>query len=316
VVAILLGAYLVVGYVMYDRLSRLDGACLERNAANTPERFDNPGDGGWVDFDFTPYYMDGFEAVRFPSRQAELEIDGWYVEAGPDAPAVVITHGLNSCKRSYDVLTVGGMLWQAGFNVLLIDVRDSGESEIEDMRSSVGSEEHLDVLGAWDWLRREKGIPAERIGLLGHSMGAATTLIAFSQEPGVVAAWADSPFANLSQAIGEELARNNIPAFLKPGGLLMARVVAGDNLTTYDPEDAVRSVGDRHLFILHGTADERIAVHHSEQMAALAEQSGGDVTVWIVPGVGHVQTTWLRTEEYQERLIAFFGDALGAPGGR
>ena len=102
-----------------------------------------------------------------------------------------------------------------------------------------GNEEYLDVLGGWDWLVNEKGIPPERIGMVGNSLGAATTLIAFSQEPALATVFVDSPFDNLPRIIDDELERNSYPKFLTPGGILMARLVAGDNVVEHDPHEAI-----------------------------------------------------------------------------
>jgi uncharacterized protein len=308
VIALLGFVYLGISYVLYDQLANIEDGCTNRQ--NRPDHFTDHN-GYWpADFDFSPYYMPTYQEVRFPSRQDGLEISAWYVEADPAAPAVIITHGKGSCKYSFTELTPAGMLWHNGFNVLLIDVRDAGDSTYEDGRSAIGNEEYQDVLGAWDWLVAEKGIPAEQIGLLGNSLGAATTLIAFSQEPRVAAAFVDSPFDNLPQIIREELDRNHYPHFLLPGGLWMARLIADDDLLAHNPSDAVRLAGDRPLYIVHGTADERIGVHHSQQLSDLAEENGANVTVWIIDGVGHVQAAATHTAEYQQRLVTFFTQAL------
>ena len=59
------------------------------------------------------------------------------------------------------------MLHRNGFSVFLMDLRDHGDSEGDDARFAGGSEEYMDVLGGWDWVRSQ-GVPAARIGLLGH----------------------------------------------------------------------------------------------------------------------------------------------------
>lgn len=311
VIVLLLGAYLAVGKVLYDQLSDISGRCADSRAVNTPANFQDVS-GYWRDdFDFSPYFMPEYEAVRFPSRQEGIEIAGWYVEAAPGAPAVILVHGLGACKHTIDVLTPAGMLHNAGFNVLLMDMRDAGDSTYEDGRSAVGNEEYLDVLGAWDWLMAEKGILAEQIGLLGNSLGSATVLIAFSQEPRVAAVWADSPFDNLPQIIREELERNNYPTFLQPGGIWAARIFAGDNIVAFDPGEAVEVNNGRPMFILHGTADTRIDYHHTLQLQDRAQAIEADnVTFWILDGVEHVQAASAETAEYEQHLITFFDEAI------
>jgi dipeptidyl aminopeptidase/acylaminoacyl peptidase len=228
------------------------------------------------------------------------------VEADPAAPAVILVHGLNGCKCGTSVLVPAGMLYRAGFNVLMFDMRDMGMSDIEDGRYSAGTKEYLDMLGAWDWLIAHKGIPPERIGLFGVSLGAATTLNAVAAEPRVAAAFVDSPFADLQTVMDEELMRNNYPTWLAPGGVMMARLLSGDDLLSRSPSDAIRRDAGRPLFITHGEGDQRINVHHSRDLAALAEQTGANVQTWFVPGVDHTEAMFEVTAEYERRLTEFF----------
>jgi uncharacterized protein len=311
IITVFVAAYLAVGYVLYDQLSDIAGRCQRPLELNRPTQFGDTSTGGsWANFDFTPYFMPHYETVRFPSREAGIEIAGWYVEAEASAPAVILVHGLGSCKNSHTVLTPAGMLYQAGFNVLMIDVRDAGESSYEDGRSAIGNTEYQDVLGAWDWLVAERAIAPQRIGLVGESLGAATSLIAFSQEPRLAAVFVDSPFDNLPQIIREELARNNFPVFLKHGGLLMARVTTGNDLLAHDPYEAIERADGRPLFVLHGTEDGRIGVHHSYQLRERAQAVAANATFWFPEGVGHVEAARTHTDIYETALVEFFRTAL------
>lgn len=310
-VVLLLGSgYLAVSYVIYDTLANIEDGC-QSPLANRPDNFTDPG-GFWRDdFDYAAYFMPDYEAVRFPSREAAFTIAGWYVEAAPDAPAVIVVHGLGACKNSHTVLVPAGMLYNAGFNVLMLDMRDVNESDYEDGRFALGNEEYLDVLGGWDWLVNEKNIPPPRIGLVGNSLGAATVLIAFAQEPQVAAVFVDSPFENLPQIINEELDRNQYPHFLTPGGILMARLVAGDDVLAHNPYEAVEQANGRPLYVIHGTADTRINVRHSYQLQERAVTANVNATFWFPTDVEHVQAASTMTDEYETRLISFFSESLG-----
>ena len=309
IVLLLLAAlYVAAGYFVYDKLSRVTAGGGE-NSRNVPTAFVNTVDE-WSSFDVSPYFMPEFEVVRFSSRQPGLTLTGWFVANQADAPAVILTHGLNGCKCSPRILTMAGMLHRNGFNVLMYDMRDHGESDIEDGRAAVGNEEYQDLLGAWDWLVDEKQFTPDRIGVLGESLGAGTTLIAFGKEPRLAAAFVDSPYSDLPQIIDEELARNNYPLFLAPGGIFMARVIAGDNLVQYSPRDAITNNAGRPIYIVHGTADTRINVQHTRQLAELAKQAGANVEVWIPEDVGHVEAVFAASVEYEERLVTFFRESL------
>jgi uncharacterized protein len=298
-------AYGAATAVVWDKLTKVDGACHASWSSNDPTQFMVP------DLDTTPYLMPAPEDVTIPSRDAGIQISGWWVPASdPAAPAVVVVHGHTACKRDPDVLLPAGMLHRAGVSVLLIDLRDHGDSTDEDGRYAGGTEEYRDVLGAWDWLQTAQSVPADRIGLLGISLGAATVLIASGEEPGVAATWEDSSYADIGVAIRAELARNGYPEFLEFGGVAMAQLISGDDLRSRSPLMAVSKLTGRKLFITHGTADERLSVEYGYRLIEAAEAAGVDVESWIVPGAGHTQAMRLERDEYERRLVEFFNGAL------
>jgi dipeptidyl aminopeptidase/acylaminoacyl peptidase len=303
------GGYLFIGNTLYTTLSKVTPGC-PASASNTPTSF-AVKDSRFANFDASAYQMPTFEEVRFPSRQAGINLVGWYVAAeAANAPTVILTHGLGSCKHTHTVLIPAGMLHNAGFNVLMFDLRDHGFSDVEDGRTAIGNEEYLDLLGAWDWALEVKGAEAKRTGVFGVSLGAATTLAAFAQEPRVAAAFVDSPFADLPVVIAEELARNNYPTWLAPAGILAARLTSGDDLLAHSPMDAVRQDAGRPIFVVHGDADQRVLQHHTLDLAALAGQTGANLTTWLPTGVGHVEAVLMLTDEYEQRLVQFFRDSL------
>ena len=158
---------------------------------------------------------------------------------------MVIVHGHTSCKRDEQVLLAAGMLHRAGTAVLLIDLRNHGDSTVVNGRYAGGTREYRDALGGWDWLVNERGFAEERTGMLGISLGAATTLIATGEEPRVAAVWADSSYADLDVAVQAELERNGYPAFLRFGGYLMARLRSGDDLLSLSPIGGVAKLDGR-----------------------------------------------------------------------
>jgi uncharacterized protein len=299
--------YFVAGYVVYTQAANVRGSC-DRHLANSPDHFEDISKwGGDLEpLDLSAFYMPKYTSVRFSSRDPGMEIAGWYIENDPDAPAIIILDGLGGCKHAQAALVPAGILWHNGFNVLVIDLRDTGDSGEDDGYSSVGTEEYLDVLGAWDWLVEQQAFAPARVGVLANSLGAASGLIAFVQEPRLAALVLNSPFANLSQIFEEELSRQGLPTQVTPAGLIMARVVRGENLTAFNPLQLIQQIGDRPLFILHSTADQRVRIHHSYQLQAAAHAAAVNAEFWFFDEVGHVRAPGLLTEEFSERVSGFF----------
>jgi dipeptidyl aminopeptidase/acylaminoacyl peptidase len=299
--------YLYASSVIYDELSVTAARCGGRFAENTPAAFT------LTDLDTTPYRMPGYDTVTLPSRDPAIEISAWYVpaDAGPAGPAVVLVHGHASCKRDAQVLLVAGMLHRDGISVLLIDLRNHGDSTVVNGRYAGGTREYRDALAGWDWLVNEQGFGPNRVGILGMSLGAATALIATGEEPRVAAVWADSSYADLDVAVQAELERNGYPTFFRFGGYLMARLRSGDDLLSLSPIAAVAKLDGRPIFITHGTADTRLSVRYASDLAAAVRADGGRVEPWLVEGAEHTQAIELQTTEYERRLDAFFEAALG-----
>ncbi len=311
VAAIVVAAgYFGAAFLVYDSVSRVEPHCDGRFADNTPAGWTPPS---WAPpaFDAAAYAMPDFRDVRFPARDAPLELHGWWVPsaAGIAGPAVIAVHGLGSCIRDREVLLPAGMLSQLGYSVLMLDLRDHGESSVEDGRMAGGTEEYRDVMAAVDWLVAQ-GAEPERIGVLGASMGAATAIVAGGQDERVSAVWADTSYADIETRTAEELEARGFPRLFAPAATLVARIVSGDDYAAHTMLGEVTHMGERPVFITHGALDETTVVSHARALIEAAEGAGVPVESWIVEDAGHVQAMYLHADEYQRRLEAFFAEAI------
>jgi dipeptidyl aminopeptidase/acylaminoacyl peptidase len=319
-VVLALGAvgYAGASYLGYDRLTPATPDCGGRFPGYTPASFGTEGiEKAFTAGGFTtkPYAMPGYQEVSFPSRDARqprLTLRAWWVPAEKaGAPAVIVVHGIHSCRHDPVVLLPAGMLAHSGFSVLMMDMRDEGDSDIEDGRSGWGSEEYLDILGAWDWLQSAQGLQASGIGLMGESLGAASAIIAMGQEPAIAATWADSAFADVGVLLDEIAVGQGLPTWLRPGVVAWAKLIANDDLLARRPVDEVGMIGARPLAIVHGLADDRMTVHHAEDLAAAHATFVRGFEPWLVPRALHLQAAFAAPDEYERRIVEFFRANLG-----
>jgi dipeptidyl aminopeptidase/acylaminoacyl peptidase len=308
IIILLTLAYFGGGYYVYYRLSKIGPPAVD-TLANNPSSF-KVTYNEYATFDPAPYEVSSYEVISFPSRQSNVALSGWYIEVDPNAPVVIMTHGNGASKKDANVLIPAGMLAHNGFNVLMYDMQNYGESGKDNGHTSAGNKEFQDVLGAWDYLIKVKGYQPDRIGLYGASLGGATTLIAFGQEPRLAAAFIDSPFTNLPELMKNELARHNIPTFFETLAILMARLTTGDNLLAHSPSDAINMDNGRPIFIVHGTGDTRISVNQTRELVALAQAKGANLSVWMPDGVEHIGAMFVLTNQYEQKLVNFFRTAL------
>ena len=297
---------------------------LARAVDNTPTGYTVPKefDQGLAAANLMPAPQD----VTFQSRDPQIpnaKLAAWWIPAEKaDAPAVVLVHGVQSCRREASVLLAAGMLHRHGYSVFLMDIRDHGDSEGDDARFAGGSEEYMDVLGGWDWVRAQ-GVPAERIGLLGFSFGSVNAIVAGGQEPQVAAVWSDSSPTEMYEGIRlflkDQMRKvlgdaSGITGVLVPGALVWARIIAGDDLTKFDPIDQVAAYTGRDIAFVHGADDAVLPATMATELHGAAVAAGARTPdAWIVPGAGHTQGIYVDPAGYEQRLVEFFTTALGAP---
>ena len=297
-------AYFGGGYYVYYRLSKI-GPPAADSRMNNPSSF-KVNYSVYASFDPTPYEVSNYEVVRFPSRQANISLSGWYIEVNPNDPVVIITHGMGDGKRDANVLIAAGMLAHNEFNVLVYDLRNFGESDKDNGHTGAGNKEYQDVLGAWDYLVNIKQYRPDQIGLYGISMGGAATLIAFGQEPRIAAAFVDSPFANMSETIKSELRQHHVPTFFETPAIVMAHIVNGENLLVLSPTEAINMDNSRPIFVVHEVGDPRVSVNQTRELVSLAQEKGANLSVWMPDGVERVGAMFDFTSTYEQNLVNFF----------
>ncbi|HEY3334151.1 MAG TPA: CocE/NonD family hydrolase [Candidatus Limnocylindrales bacterium] len=317
---VVLVGYGAVSWYVYDQVGTAPRACHDGDRGNTPQAYTTSKAAFQAIADANT--MPAPQEIRFPSRDPQIPqvaLAGWWIPAATaDAPAVVLVHGIKSCRREANVLIPAGMLHRAGFSVFLMDLRDHGDSGGDDGRFAGGSEEYLDVLGGWDWVRAQ-GVPAARIGIVGLSFGAVSSVIAGGQEPGVAAVWADSVASRLDEGIGNYVVDQlgdptGLARVVVPGAILWARILAGDDLTRFNPIDEVAHYTGRSIAFVHGELDKVLPASMAVEMQAAAVAAGAtSPEAWIVPGAGHTEAVFLAPDEYESRLLAFFTAALAGP---
>ena len=306
-----IAVYFGFGYVAYNSLSvvhpRCDSIYMDGRRDFTPANFEGVYDYEGINIDVTPYLMSDYETVSFPAREDGVNISAWLVKSETSTDRVVIVvHGSDVCRRNTSVLLPAGMLANNGFDVLLIDLRNHGDSQVVTGRFTAGTTEYRDALGAFDFLVAQ-GYAPEKIGLMGVSLGAATSVNAFGAEPAITALWADSSFADISSVVRDQLAMNGVPAFLN-GAVLIVASLDGNDLEAMAPIDAIKHQNGRPVTIVHGNADEWINV---ESAYRLYEASGQAAGLWIIDGTRHVEAMFVYPEEYAQRMVDFFNASLG-----
>lgn len=300
--------YLSIGYYIYLQLATGSQGHGDNNS-NTPASFRLNWDEHPA-FDLTNYLCRDYEDVVIPGGDDDIELAAWWIAGKPEAPAVIMCHGIHSSKANNTLLLVAGMLHRNGYNLVLFDYRDHGFSTQEDGMISLGVREYRDIIAVFDWLIQQKKIPASKIGLYGTSMGGGYAAVAFMMDQRIPAMIMESPYANLQMIIEEELSRNGFPTWLSKGATLTAKWCTGDDVLSMPPLAAIGRSNGRPMLAIHSLSDERVGVHHTQMMVQEAEKVGADLTAWFMDEVKHFEAPIAHPDEYEQRMVNFYQQTL------
>jgi len=253
-----------------------------------------------------------YKDVAFhPRGDDSITLRGWWLPADEPIGSIIWVHGVDN-NRATELPMLHDLI-NEGFSVLAFDLRGHGESDAVPL--GAGYKEPADVRGAMDFLLDEKlGTPNEVL-LMGWSFGAGIALMAAAGEPSVVAVYADSPFASLTDVMINEITlRTPVPGWLastlRPGIVQMANL-RGIKVDEVQPEVAVTGYTDLVIGLAHCRGDERIPVEHSLRIRAAAAKTGAWFNLY--PRCGHNDAYDNFTEQYVSIVTNYFREQLGLP---
>jgi len=243
-----------------------------------------------------------YEEAKFTSRIDALNLKGWLIKAPANRQTILFAHGYGKNRLQNDVplLPVVQVLVEQGYNVLMFDFRNCGESE--GTLTSLGQYEVRDLLGAVDFVRGRPEL-SQKITLYGFSMGASVAIMAAAEEPFVSAVISDSPFADLKTYLEKNLTVwTNLPAVpFNQSILLIVPPLTGVTVEKVSPVQAVRKLDGRPLLLIHGDADIDVPLENSEML----QKAYPAAALVRMPGAKHVKSFSTDEKRYLTEVTAF-----------
>jgi pimeloyl-ACP methyl ester carboxylesterase len=254
------------------------------------------------------------QAASFRSDDG-VDLRGWFVPAQAEhpAPTVVFIHGwpwnrlgnqpgyLPIPDAPVEFLPTARVLHQAGFNLLMFDLRNHGQSAAKPP-VTFGLRESLDLVAAVAWLRKRPEVDPAQISLLGFSMGANTVLYALREiqpiptailvQPVRVSTFARQFVATSLGVVGPTLLALSDPIY---------QAFGGPPLHTIDPTGAAALAGETKLLFVQGEQDPWGSLAEVQAMANAAPNA----TLITTPSQDrYTGYQWVR--QNHERVVEFF----------
>jgi dipeptidyl aminopeptidase/acylaminoacyl peptidase len=243
-----------------------------------------------------------YEDVTFPATDG-LMLRGWFIPSEQsDAPAMLYAPATARDQRSG--LSLAPAFHQAGYHVLLFSYRGHALSDGKKSQFTYGDAESQDVDAAIHFLYETKGI--QKIGVIGHSVGAASAILSAARNPKVGAVVAVAPFNCIA-----EVWRTSRPA-LVPSFILDWTLWVAENRRGFDrgevcPLEVVDHIAPRPLLVIHGTSDQRITESQVHRLFATAREPK---SLWLVEGATHGSIRNPVLDQLAPRVISFLDAAL------
>lgn len=248
-----------------------------------------------------------YEDVQFPAQDG-VRLSGWFVPAPAESQrkggTVVLVHGWPwnrlgeaaadpistlSGASPVDLLRLAYALQQDGFHVFMFDLRNHGESAAQSP-ITFGIQESNDVLGALAYLHGRSDVDAQRIGVIGFSMGANTLLYTLPQTKNVRAAIAVQPTTPKVFAHGmAQYMTGPLSTLIVPLIEMMYQAAGGQRFSAYQPSFAAAGAGDTPVLYVQGKGDTWGSMEDVARMAAATPHASGPLFVDSINRFGGYQ---------------------------
>jgi pimeloyl-ACP methyl ester carboxylesterase len=261
-----------------------------------------PHESGWADgtsgaWGMTPFRVRG---ARGQNLAAWLALPRTACAAQP-VPVVVAVHGWGA--NGSTLAPMVEPLVRAGIAVVLFDAASHGDSSAEDFSSLPRFAE--DLATVLDALRSHTALDAGRIGLLGHSVGAAAVLLHTARQGGVRAVVSLSAFAHPREVMERWLQEHHIPRRWVGAAILEhVQEVIGERFDQIAPEHQLAHIACP-VMLVHGEQDQTVPLSDARRLRALL-RSG---ELLVVEGDHDLR---VALAPHAEELVRFFSTHLEA----
>lgn len=243
-----------------------------------------------------------FEEVRIPTVRHRT-LFGWLLPVPGATPTVVVLHGWGS--NAEQMLPIAAPLWRAGLNVLLFDARSHGHSDPDTFASLPRFAEDLGQ--AIEWLQRHHPQRAERIAVLGHSVGAGAALFQAARNPDIAAVISIAAFAHPAQVTERYLRHLPLSRLLTALVIRYVEWVIGYRFDAIAPLNTVGQIACP-VLLVHGTDDRTVPIDDARRI--LANGRVPQVQLLEIEDAGHDSTD--KIERYANALLRFLDASWSA----
>lgn len=266
-----------------------------------------------------------FENVQFPALDG-VRLSGWFIPAAlgtsRDGATIIFVHGWGwnrlgdaaddlmanmTGATPVEFLRLAHSLHYEGYNVLTFDLRNHGESAGQPP-VTFGQKEADDLLGALTYLQSRTDVSADRVGVVGFSLGANALLYALPRTRGIRAGVAVQP--TTAAVFAERFAHDVLGGVgehvVLPLTEMAYSAAGGMSLGALQPAFAAGGAGQTPVLFVQSKHDDWGSVVDVERMVAATPCGEGPL---YVDGTHHYHG-FQYVIDNPKVLVAFFEQTM------
>ena len=245
------------------------------------------------------------EDVRLRGPRGTLA--AWFVPP-LNGCTLICCHGIND-NRGQWVRQVARLRERSGYGALMLDFAGHGMSE--GSKVTYGPREADDVAAALEYLRTREEVDINRVGIMGYSLGAITSVLAAVHLPELACVVIESGFTDLYDDISTLFTRyTGLPSFPFAALIVfMGQVLSGVKLHKIRPAHIIGQLSPRAVLIISDLKDA--IANEPEDGNRLYANAREPRELWQVAEAGHVQAFEVFPDEWTDRVCMFLDTHLG-----
>jgi uncharacterized protein len=225
------------------------------------------------------------------TSQDGTTLSGWWVPRSASTKTIILLHSLGGNRE--DLSTFAEPIWQAGFNLVMLDLRSHGMSA--GRYFTYGFQERQDVQAAIDVVNSKQ--LNQTFSILGVSAGGTVAIAAAAHDSRIEKVVTIGTFADLGQTIEAQV--QWLPGPWRQRAIARAEELAQFSVAQTSARQWIAAVKVP-VLIAHGDADRYIPLSNGEQLFAAAQEPK---LFYKIPGASH--DSMLRSVELQRAVIRF-----------
>ncbi len=232
---------------------------------------------------------------QFLNSVKNKQLFSWWIPVDDSQSTLIIVHGWGGNAEM--MLALAEPFHHAGMNILLYDARNHGQSDSDNFSSLPRFAEDLSY--AVNWIQQKS--PQHKIAVMGHSVGAAASILTASQTNTIDLVIAISGFAHPELLMNRQLVKPWIPGFLRSLIITYIQLIIGFRFDDIAPMNRIKDVHCP-VLLAHGTDDSVVPISDMRLIEKNANPDGF-IQVMAVEGAQHDSIE--HFEQQSGRIIEF-----------